>query len=85
VSLLLPTTSLVCCCSTCCLLGCCDRELINNPLVQPWAPTVGSQRWLLTHATGMDFVEGLDNLVAKQWKSVWPTISGFHHRTEDAL
>jgi ketosteroid isomerase-like protein len=35
--------------------------------------------------TWMDFVEGLDNLVAKQWKSVWPTISGFHHRTEDAL
>lgn len=32
--------------------------------------------------TWMDTVEGLDNLMARQWKSIWPTISGFRFMTE---
>jgi ketosteroid isomerase-like protein len=35
--------------------------------------------------TWMDYVEGRDDLVNHQWRNVWPTISSFHHRTEDTL
>ena len=35
--------------------------------------------------TWRDYVEGREALVDGQWRSVWPTISGFHHRTEDTL
>eukprot|EP01044_Picomonas_judraskeda_P000206 COSAG03_NODE_8_length_24035_cov_36.331885_20_plen_1405_part_00 len=35
--------------------------------------------------TWMDYVEGRDALVNHQWRNVWPTISSFHHRTEDTL
>lgn len=33
----------------------------------------------------MNYVEGRQALVATQWRNVWPTISSFHHRTEDTL
>jgi ketosteroid isomerase-like protein len=39
----------------------------------------------LGFGTWMDYVEGLDALEARQWRSVWPTIQDFHHRTDDAL
>ena len=39
----------------------------------------------LGFGTWMDYVEGLDALEARQWRSVWPTIQNFHHRTDDAL
>ncbi len=39
----------------------------------------------LGFGTWMDYVEGLDALEAKQWRSVWPTIRDFHHRTDDSL
>ena len=39
----------------------------------------------LGFGTWMDYVEGLDNLEAKQWRSIWGTIRGFHHRTDDSL
>ncbi len=32
--------------------------------------------------TWMDTVEGLDNLVDRQWKSIWPTIGDFRFMTE---
>ena len=35
--------------------------------------------------TWMDYVEGLDALESRQWRSVWPTIADFHHRTDDTL
>jgi hypothetical protein len=35
--------------------------------------------------TWEDYVEGQDALEARQWRSVWPTIEGFHHRTADSL
>ena len=39
----------------------------------------------LGFGTWMDYVEGLDALEGKQWRSVWPTIRDFHHRTHDSL
>lgn len=39
----------------------------------------------LGFGTWMDYVEGLDNLEAKQWRSIWGTIRDFHHRTDDSL
>ena len=39
----------------------------------------------LGFGTWMDYVEGLDNLEARQWRSIWGTIRGFHHRTDDSL
>jgi ketosteroid isomerase-like protein len=39
----------------------------------------------LGFGTWMDYVEGLNNLEAKQWRSIWGTIRNFHHRTDDAL
>ncbi len=39
----------------------------------------------LGFGTWMDYVEGLDALEARQWRSVWPTIRDFHHRTDDSL
>ena len=39
----------------------------------------------LGFGTWMDYVEGLDNLEARQWRSVWGTICNFHHQTDDAL
>mmetsp|Transcript_106857 Transcript_106857/g.189904 ORF Transcript_106857/g.189904 Transcript_106857/m.189904 type:complete len:179 (+) Transcript_106857:57-593(+) len=39
----------------------------------------------LGFGTWMDFVEGLDALESRQWQSIWPTISNFHHRTDDSL
>lgn len=39
----------------------------------------------LGFGTWMDYVEGLDALEGRQWRSVWPTIRDFHHRTEDSL
>lgn len=35
--------------------------------------------------TWMNYVDGRDALVDRQWRNVWPTISSFHHRTEDTL
>lgn len=35
--------------------------------------------------TWMDLVEGLDQLEAKQWRSIWGTIKDFHHETERTL
>lgn len=32
--------------------------------------------------TWMNVVEGLDNLMEKQWKSIWPTIQDFRFMTE---
>ena len=32
--------------------------------------------------TWMDTIEGLDNLVEKQWKSIWPTIRDFEFLTD---
>ena len=32
--------------------------------------------------TWMDTVEGLDNLMEKQWKSIWPTIRDFEFLTD---
>jgi ketosteroid isomerase-like protein len=32
--------------------------------------------------TWMDVVEGLDNLMEKQWKSIWPTIRDFEFLTD---
>ena len=32
--------------------------------------------------TWTDTIEGLDNLIEKQWKSVWPTIKDFRFLTE---
>lgn len=32
--------------------------------------------------TWMDVVEGLDNLMERQWKSIWPTIQDFRFMTE---
>ena len=32
--------------------------------------------------TWMDFVDGLDALEQHQWRSIWPTIEDFEHRTE---
>ena len=32
--------------------------------------------------TRTDTIEGLDNLIEKQWKSVWPTIKDFRFLTE---
>ena len=40
---------------------------------------------VLGFGTRMDYVEGLDALEARQWRSVWPTIEGFRHRTDDTL
>ena len=39
----------------------------------------------LGFGTWMDFVQGREELINRQWRSVWPTIKDFHHRTEDAL
>ena len=39
----------------------------------------------LGFGTWMDYVEGLDQLEGQQWRSVWPTIRDFHHRTDDSL
>ena len=39
----------------------------------------------LGFGTWMDYVDGLDALEAKQWRSVWPTIRDFYHRTDDSL
>ena len=39
----------------------------------------------LGFGTWMDYVEGLDALEGRQWRSVWPTIRDFHHRTDDSL
>jgi len=33
----------------------------------------------------MDLVEGLDHLEAKQWRSIWGTISDFRHETTKTL
>ena len=35
--------------------------------------------------TWMDLVEGLDHLEAKQWRSIWGTISDFRHETTKTL
>ena len=35
--------------------------------------------------TWMDLVEGLDQLEAKQWRSIWGTISDFRHETTKTL
>ena len=35
--------------------------------------------------TWMDLVEGLDQLEAKQWRSIWGTISDFRHETSKTL
>lgn len=32
--------------------------------------------------TFMDTVAGLDNLEQRQWRSIWPTIDGFHFKLE---
>lgn len=42
-----------------------------------FAPTV------VSFGTFMDLVEGLDALEARQWRSIWPTISDFRFMTED--
>ena len=39
----------------------------------------------LGFGTWMDYIEGLDELESKQWRSVWPTIQNFHHETETSL
>lgn len=39
----------------------------------------------LGFGTWMDFVDGVDALEAKQWRSIWGTIRDFHHQTDDAL
>lgn len=47
-----------------------------RPLFRP--ETVGFGTW-------MDMVDGLDALEAQQWRSIWPTIEGFHHETDTSL
>ena len=37
---------------------------------------------VLGFGTWMDHVEGLDALEARQWRSIWPGIEDFEHRTE---
>jgi len=36
---------------------------------------------VVSFGTWMDVVQGLDNLVEKQWKNIWPTISHFKFLT----
>ncbi len=60
-----------------------------------WGAMVASQRFedarALFHpdaigfGTWMDLVEGLDQLEAKQWRSIWGTIRDFRHETEKTL
>lgn len=35
--------------------------------------------------TWMDLVEGLDQLEARQWRSIWGTIRDFRHVTDDSM
>lgn len=60
-----------------------------------WGAMVASERFedarQLFHAdaigfgTWMDLVEGLDQLEARQWRSIWGTIRDFRHETEKTL
>ncbi len=60
-----------------------------------WGDMVATQRFedarelfdpaAIGFGTWMDLVEGLDQLEAKQWRSIWGTISGFRHETTKTL
>ncbi len=40
------------------------------------------QEECISFGTWMDTVEGLDNLIEKQWKTIWPTIESFRFLTD---
>jgi len=71
-----------------------DRQAIKQ-WFDDWSAMVATERFEdardLFHAdalgfgTWMDMVEGLDQLEAKQWRSIWGTIRDFHHETERTL
>ena len=71
-----------------------DRETIGH-WFDEWGDHVAAKEFEPAEAlfadeavgfgTWMNYVDGRDALVDSQWRNVWPTISSFHHRTEDTL
>jgi ketosteroid isomerase-like protein len=71
-----------------------DRAAVKK-WFDDWGAMVAAQRFedarplfhkdAIGFGTWMDLVEGLDQLEAKQWRSIWGTIQDFHHETDRTL